>query len=237
MRTHAGARDLAIRSALVLALVAGAGPAGAASAALVWTATTGFGTPGARTIQARPGDLLTSTLRIQLTSGESLAGYFASMRWDTDLADELDLVSVQELVVSDLNHPVSPGILTPLDEGPASIQESQLGVQEGHVLTCEASSFGSAITTPGTYDLCEFVFSATAEVIAGLPNIEPGLFNVPVDGFVDDDNLTFVPTFLPSNLDALQPLPASSAQGRLLLATTILAVGFYATRNRRAARR
>lgn len=223
MRLGARARDLLTGGALVLAFLACALPAGAATVVLVWTATTGAGVPGGRTIQAQPGDLLTLRMRIELAPGESLSGYFASMRWDTDLADELDLVSVQELVVTDLDYPSSPGILVPLDAGPDSTQESQANLQMGQVLTCEASTFGPGITSPGDYDLCEFVFSVTGSVNNGPANLAPGLFHVPVDGFVDAASQPFTPTFLASDVRAIQPVPALPGFGLLILALALLA--------------
>ena len=188
--------------ALLAAVAAVAGPglaARAASVDLIWTATSGGGTPGGATLAALPGDVVTLTMRLTLGPGESLSVYFASIRFDEDLADELDLVSVQELSVPDLS---IPGVLLePLDAGPEATRESVLGVQSGYVLSCEAATLGAGITTPGTYDLCRFTFSATSQVFTGDIDVASGLFDPPLDGFVDDANVEFTPTFHGAGID------------------------------------
>ena len=184
-------------------------PARAASVDLIWTATSGGGTTGGANLAALPGDVITLTMRLTLGSGESLSVYFASIRFDVDLSDELDLVAVEELSIPDLS---IPGVLLePLDAGPEATQESVLGVQAGHVLSCEAATLGAGITTPGTYDLCRFTFTATSQVSTGDLDVESGLFAPPLDGFVDDANLEFTPTFHGASVD--QPIVAPAVPG------------------------
>ena len=198
--------------ALTIAVVAAApGAARAASLDLIWTATSGSGNPGSATLEALPGDLVTLTMRLTLGPGESLALYFASIRFDQDLGDELDLVSVEELSVPD---GAIPGVeLEPLDAGPEATRESVLAVQSGHVLTCEAATLGPGITTPGSYDLCRFTFQATGHVATGDIDAVPGLFNPPLDGFVDDANDEFTPSFQGAALDLFIPPTVPVASG------------------------
>jgi hypothetical protein len=216
-------------AALALCLLL-APAARAATVDLVWTATSGGGVTGGSEITAAPGDTLTLTMRLTLGAGESLSLYSASIRFDTDLADELDLVSVTELSPTDPN---TSAQLTPFDTGPASTQESELGVQEGNVLSCEAFTLGAGITTAGAYDLCRFEFTVTDDVNRQDPNLESGLFNGSFDGFSDDDDLPFTPTFNGASVDAPLATPALGPAGSLLLAS--LLTGSTACRLRRRA--
>jgi hypothetical protein len=64
---------------------------------VVWISTTGAGTPGGPSIDAAPGDQLVAEIRIT-PDGGGLAAYAISLEFDTDLGDELDLVSATEFL-------------------------------------------------------------------------------------------------------------------------------------------
>jgi hypothetical protein len=81
---------------------------------LVWTATTGAGTPGGNTITAAPGDQLTGEIRIT-PDADGVLAYSVSLLFDHDLKDELNLINITE------NLP--PGMQYNLTSGPGPTED------------------------------------------------------------------------------------------------------------------
>ena len=149
---------------------------------IVWTATTGPGTPGGSSIAARPGDVLTAQLRVAAdAAGVCCAA--VSVEFDRDLGDELDLVSATELSFAPLS-PLTPGV-----EGS---QESD-GAQLGRVLTIESFSPAAPGPVSSSFALGEITFEVTANVVSDGDDVFTGFFHGGVDAIGGNDSLE-VPT-------------------------------------------
>jgi len=159
--------------------------ASAATVGIVFTATTGSGTPGTDEIGAEPGDLLTAIVSIE-PDAAGISSYGISVLFDMDLGNELDLASVTEL----LNAPFTFNF----DPGCASTQEST-GAQEGQVLTCEAGTFGTGPPPPTSVAIMELQFFVTANVVDDSFDIELGFFNPGFDGVFDNAGGSVIPIF------------------------------------------
>ncbi len=152
---------------------------------IVFTATTGSGTPGTNKIGAEAGDLLTAIVSIE-PDAAGVSSYGISVLFDMDLGNELDLDSVTEL----LNAPFTFNF----DPGCASTQEST-GAKVGNVLTCEAATFGAGPPPPTSVAIMELKFLVTANVVDDLFDIELGFFNPGFDGVFDNAGGSVNPTF------------------------------------------
>jgi hypothetical protein len=145
---------------------------------IVWSSS---GTPD---ITASPGDTIYLLMNVTLTPGETVTALGASIRFDEDLADELNLLFATE-------YSLSP--LSPLSAGVNATQESTAGIR-GHVFTCENAALSVVFTTPGTSLLCLIGFEVTGNAVTDGVDVTIGFFG-PQDGALDDMNIAFTPTF------------------------------------------
>lgn len=202
-----GSRRARQRSgAIVFALASllGARAEAGGNLSFVWTATTGTGATGSSFIDAEPGDVLTGELRLYPDAG-GVAFVSASIRFDSDLGDELDLVSVTGVQVQIVQAPfmyLQPLVFTP--GSPASTSESTTGAG-GEILACDAR--GSSLVdmdpanpTSGEWVLCEVQFEVTGNVATDGADLEVGFFYTGYDSIVGDDNA--LQTSLPAPVEA-----------------------------------
>ena len=159
---------------------------------ITFTATDGLGVVGSNTISALPGDTLSASVSISADAA-GVSSYGISMLFDTDFGDELNLISVSELLTAPFTFNVTPGC--------ASTQESS-GAQAGNVLTCEAGTFGVGPSL-ATVDIMDLVFQVTANVESDGFDIETGLFNAGFDGVFDNVGGPVTPTFGQAAVDLL----------------------------------
>lgn len=159
---------------------------------ITFTATDGLGVVGSNTISALPGDTLSASVSISADAA-GVSSYGISMLFDTDFGDELNLISVNELLTAPFTFNVTPGC--------ASTQESS-GAQAGNVLTCEAGTFGAGPSL-ATVDIMDLVFLVTANVATDGFDIETGVFNTGFDGIFDNVGGPVTPTFGQAVVDLL----------------------------------
>lgn len=81
----------------------------AAGVSFVWSSTTGTGTTGGNTIAAAAGDQLTLNVMLD-ADAVGISSYGVSLSFDGDLGDELDIVSVNELLPADFAFHLSQGV-------------------------------------------------------------------------------------------------------------------------------
>jgi len=86
---------------------------------LVWTATTGSGIPGSRTISASPGDQITGQIRIT-PDASGVLGYGVSLGFDSDLGNELNLISATENLPPGMEFNLTSGVGSTLESTPTS---------------------------------------------------------------------------------------------------------------------
>jgi uncharacterized repeat protein (TIGR01451 family) len=134
---------------------------------VIWTSTTGEGTPGSSAIVAAPGDELTAELLLT-PAVVGLEGYGISIEFDTDLADELDLVSATG---------IAPTGIPPVGGNPESTQESSPS-QRGNVLSFAA---GPGELPVETLVIGELVLVVTENVLSDGIDVFSGVFT-PTDG-------------------------------------------------------
>jgi len=159
---------------------------------ITFTGTDGLGVVGSNTISALPGDTLSASVSISADAA-GVSSYGISMLFDTDFGDELNLISVNELLTAPFTFNVTPGC--------ASTQESS-GAQVGNVLTCEAGTFGAGPSL-ATVDIMDLVFLVTANVATDGFDMETGLFNSGFDGIFDNVGGPVTPTFGQAAVDLL----------------------------------
>ena len=125
--------------AVALALGA-AWPAAATEILLVWTGTTGTGTPGDSTIVVSDSQVETLTLELRADiDAVGVNGIFASIEFDRDLGDELNVLSFDELAWS---NPTFTRSLAPIAPFLSNTMESS-GASEGALYTFEVSTFAT----------------------------------------------------------------------------------------------
>jgi uncharacterized repeat protein (TIGR01451 family) len=129
---------------------------------VIWTSTTGGGTPGSSAIEAEPGDELTAELWLT-PAVVDLVGYELSIEFDTDLADELDLLSATG---------IAPTGIPPIGGNPQSTRESS-PTQRGNVLSFAA---GPGQLPAETLVIGEIVFVATENVLSDGLDVFSGVF-------------------------------------------------------------
>ena len=149
--------------------------ASATSIDITFTATDGLGTVGSNTISALPGDTLSATVSLTADS-DGVSVYGISLLFDTDFGDELNLISVTELLTAPFTFNLNVG---------CESSEESTGSQAGNVLTCEAATFGVGPSL-ATVAIIDLVFQVTANVESDGFDIETGLFNTGFDGVFDN---------------------------------------------------
>lgn len=186
---------------------------------LIWSGTTGAGTPGDTFIEAEPGDRL--TLDVFITVDEAgVDGYTLSVFFDDmSFRDQLDLVQTEEF-----DH-VATVSCTPFPEcfsdfGPELVNLT-VGVEEenesdamngGSVVGFEAVAVDKHGPNDITILIGRIVFDVTENITGAGPNIE-GSILTDIDGYLDSDlifvgiddlpNPALVPGFAPEPREAL----------------------------------
>ncbi len=127
---------------------------------IVWTASDGIGTPGGPAIEAAPGDTLTATVYLSTTI-EGVSAYNLSLRFDTDLGDELDLLAVA---------PIISAWTTAVGGNPASTSESSTS-SGGEIAALSASADPFPGPRRGTFPIARVTFQATANVTSDGPDV------------------------------------------------------------------
>jgi hypothetical protein len=179
----------------VLAIACALGSATTASATSVnlrWAggltsfgAITGLGTD---TVTLAPSAVATLTLDIRIAvDAGGLSSAFLSLEFDTDLKDELNYVSFEELTWTGATFMMTMATVTPtlspLSAGLLVTQESTYGGQEGKLYTFDTSTTDTASTCCPVSTTVAFgrVIFTTTHNSDGEPDVFSGLFNPGVD--------------------------------------------------------
>lgn len=174
------------RAALVLMLVGSltAGEAAATDFGL-FAASPGptlIGPPGTidTEIVALSGSLFTTAIKMILRPGDTVAGYSVSVRFDFDLGNELNIISVTESnFVTD-----GFGTLFPVTANVFSTVDST-SLIAGNIFSFEALTLGTALSTAGNYTIGTITFKVTGNVATDGFDAEVGLFNAGFDAVID----------------------------------------------------
>jgi hypothetical protein len=193
----------------------------AVAVSLVWISTTGTGTPGSSTIEANSGDTLVAEVRIAPDAG-GLTAYSMSVQFDTDLKDELDLVSATEFI---------PGVMTTsFTPGATGGFVDSTGAAAGEVATIEAVTLTLPGPTSGTLVAGELTFLVTNNVETDGDDVFTGTFNASTDGFGDNALTLITPTFSGAAVDLGPSLPSLSAPAGLAMLGLLATAGAIALR-------
>lgn len=120
--------------------------------------------------------------------------------FDTDFGEELNLISVTELLTAPFTFNLNVGC--------QSSAEST-GSQAGNVLTCEAATFGAGPSL-ATVAIIDLVFQVTANVESDGSDIETGLFNTGFDGVYNSGpQLPVTPIFGQAAVNVFVPEPGT----------------------------
>jgi hypothetical protein len=133
-----------------------------------------LGSPAA-SVQAAPGDQLTAQVLVTADAA-GISSYGVSLTFDDDLMNELNLVSVTELLPVGLALNVTPGV---------SGTTESTGAVRGRIDTFEAATLASGPVS-GTFAIGTVVFSVNASVATDGIDVIPGLFNTGIDGLFDN---------------------------------------------------
>jgi hypothetical protein len=201
---------------VVLGLVSGVPLVGHAflKVELIWTATTGSGTPGSRTITASPGDQITGQIRVTPDATGVLA-YSVSLLFDSDLSNELNLINVTENLPPGMEYNLAPGVNSTLESTPGT---------PGGVFSMEAVCLSCDGPTAGTLVAGTVTFQVTANVANDGDDVLTGTFNDASDGLANNALLPIEDAVFVSAVVNAGPLtvPALPHAGMLVAAATIL---------------
>jgi len=183
--------------ALMAAIVCLVGMARDASANvtfnLVWTGTssgnaTSIGSLGSDTYIGAAGDIV--TLQIRMITTQTLQFHGISLNFDTDLANELNLVGTGEWVGSNFGTTAMASSYGPLTLNVVSTIESQTGGPAGRINTYESGSLtGTQFLPTGTYVVGTAKFVLTGNVATDGNDLFSGLFNTNVDSINNNLNV------------------------------------------------
>ncbi len=211
---------------IAIALAWGTSALGAPAVGVVFTSTTGTGAVGGATIDVAPGDIVTATIRLSADTA-GVSSYALSIEFDSDLNDELDLISVTEAL------PV--GFQFNLTSGVASTQESSSS-QMGNVLTFEAGTFGAGPAST-TFAIGTIEFQVSSNVARDGPDIFSGAFNVGFDDIFDNQGVRITDSASFGSASVGVPVvPGLGLPGLLLLTALFTAAALRELRRSPAAR-
>lgn len=186
---------------------------------IIWSATTGSGTPGGTTIVAADGDILTADILLTPDATEGgLQGYAISLRFDPLLGNELDLVSAVGMVP-----PIAGWVAS--GSNPASTLDSTVA-NVGEVNTFAADT-GSAPFMTSQELIGQVQFSVNNGVDDGI-DVFSGLFSAG-DGLVEPGGAPGNGIFNGASITPVASIPTLSqwglsSLGMLLLMAIALAV-------------
>ncbi len=211
---------------IAIALAWSTSALGAPAVDVVFTSTTGAGAVGSATIDVAPGDIVTATIRLSADAA-GVSSYALSIEFDSDLNDELDLISVTEAL------PV--GFQFNFTSGVASTQESSSS-QMGNVLSFEAGTFGAGPAST-TFAIGTIEFQVSSNVARDGPDIFSGAFNVGFDDIFDNQGVRITDSASFGSATVGVPVvPGLGLPGLLLLAALFTASAFRELRRSPAAR-
>jgi hypothetical protein len=181
---------------LILLLVASmsvlgfASIAGANSVSMRWAGTTGTGAIGSADINVSNTLAETLTLHLVLEADSTGVGsYTISLRFDTDGANELNILSVVEGSWSNGLTGAKARSMLNLNQGIEATQESQNTAPEGRLFSFDAGSLGTGIKNASMlWGVVVFVTNP-ANVATDGNDIFSGIFNPGIDGIYNNANL------------------------------------------------
>jgi len=218
-----------LRSFLAISLLilspALAETARATSVEIVWTSTTGSGVPGGSSIDAVAGDRIIAEVRI-LPDTEGVRAYAVSVVFDSDMLNELDLVSATEFLPAQMEDNFSPGAVA------ATIESSNTAA--GFVIEIEAVTLGNLGPTTGTMVAAELTFDVTANVTTDGNDVVPGAFNTG-DGTGNNSLNLITPVFVGAAVNLGAPsVPILSTPALISMSLLMAVAGIWAIVRRRA---
>jgi hypothetical protein len=156
---------------------------------LLWTSTSGGGTGvGTDTITALPGD--TIELQIRMVTNQTLSAHFVSLGWDTDLANELDVLGFGNWSGSSFGTGTMNTNYAPLGT-PNFITDSS-GAVAGRINTYNSAlDLGPLALPTGTYSVGTARFVVTGNVTTDGLDVFIGLLDK--DDVVGDNTATPIP--------------------------------------------
>ena len=160
---------------------------GQSAVGMIWSASTGLGSPGGPVIAAAPGDQLTLDVELGIDA-LGVRAYAFDLRFDTDLIDELDILSITTIG--------SPYAIT---SGPTFTQDST-GAVEGQFLNISGSTIMGA---PGpcvmcTVNVARIIFLVTANIQLDGEDV---VGSAAPNSFMDDLGAPFTPLFAGAIVD------------------------------------
>lgn len=214
-RAYAGAAALV---AIILALGASAPATATPVVDLAFVATSGAGVPGAASIAASPGDVVTLELRLR-PGPEGVSSYGVSLRFDAGLRNELDVISIHEFRPAGFTSSFTPFAL--------AFQQESSSSGEGRLYTFEAYTTGAG-PVAGVLAIGRVEFRVTSAVSGDGPDVEAGLFNAGVDGIFDNGGHDLEPIAHFGTAAVFVPEPATI----ILVATGLLLIARNRSRSR-----
>jgi len=133
---------------------------------------------------AAAGDILTMQIRMTLT--QTIAAHAMSINFDTDLADELNLIGAGEWSGSSFGTGTMATTYATLTPGVTSTVESS-GIIAGRINSYESGQLtGPGFLPTGSYVIGTAKFMVTGNVVTDGNDVFTGLFNTLVDGVADN---------------------------------------------------
>jgi hypothetical protein len=164
--------------------------AGANSMSMIWTGTTGTGATGTADINVSNTLAETLTLTLVLSADSTgIGAYFVSLRFDTDGANELNILSVSEGSWTNGLTGGKARTMPNINAGIESTQESQDTAPEGRLFTFEAGSLGTGIKNASMIWGVVVFTTNPGNVATDGDDIFSGMFNPGIDVVFNNANL------------------------------------------------
>jgi hypothetical protein len=177
-----------LRWTLLLAPLLFPAPAGATPLTLgiQWIATTSndlasLASLGTAHYRGAPGDVATAELLVSLDPGVPISTYAASVRFDAELGDQLDVVSI----FSPHAIAFAPGVIWGIHVIP--IAEESVPGEAGLVTSFSHQTFSNLPVGPFTVSVGTIDFLLSDGLTATGTAVEPGYFTIGRDGWIDGD--------------------------------------------------
>jgi hypothetical protein len=159
---------------------------------MVWTSTTGSGTGvGTDTITALPGDIIQLDLR--MSTNQTLSGHAVSVVFDTDLANELNVLGAGGWSGSSFGTSTMNTTYGAIGANPSPSTDST-GAAGGIIPSWNGGQLsGPGFLPTGTYTIGTARFVVNGSVATDGADLFSGLFNTLTDGF-GDNTFSLIPT-------------------------------------------